>query len=214
MKVSVIIPTKNEPLINELIGEIRKSLKNPEIIVVDKSKKKPKIKKAKLVIQKSTGLGKAVIEGLKHAKGDIIVIMDGDFSHNPKDIKKLLDRINNFDIVIGSRYVEDGETKDKIHRRFISYVFRKISNTILDLDVQDPMSGFSAIKRKVFDNLKIDPIGYKINMEIIYKAKKKGYKVCEVPIKFKPRKKGKSKASFKEPFRILRYIFELRFGLR
>jgi len=216
MKISVIIPTKNEPLINELIEEIHKSLKNQkhEIIIADHSDKKPKIKNAKLIIPKSHGLAKAVLESIGHAKGDFIVIIDGDFSHNPKDIKRLIDKLDNFDIVIGSRYVEGGTTEDKNHRRFLSYIFRNIADIILDLGIHDSMSGFSAIKKEVFDNLKLNPIGYKINMETIYKAKKKGYKFCEVPIKFESRKKGKSKANLGQAFTILRHIFELKLGLR
>lgn len=220
MKISVIIPTKNEPLIQQLIKEIHDSLEQQhEIIVVDKSEKKPEIVDAKLITQKSDGLGKAVLEGLSHADGDVIVVMDGDFSHDPNDINKLVKELDTFDIVIGSRFIEGGKTEDKTHRKIVSYFFRKIASFVLDPNIEDTMSGFSAVKREVFNNLTINPIGYKINMEIIFKGMKKGYKVGEVPINFHPRRAGKSKAGLstgglKESFRILRYIFELKTGLR
>ena len=131
MKISVIIPTKNEPLIQQLITEIHDSLatQQHEIIVVDKSEKKPEIVDTKLITQKSDGLGKAVIEGLNHADGDVIVVMDGDFSHDPNDIEKLVKKLDKFDIVIGSRFVEGGKTEDKTHRKMVSYFFRKIRFT-------------------------------------------------------------------------------------
>jgi len=216
MKISVIIPTKNEPLIGQLVNEIHESLSDQdhEIIVVDKSEKKSEISNAKLISQKSDGLGNAIMEGLNYVKGDAIVIMDGDLSHNPTDINRLVQELNTFDIVIGSRYIKGGITDDKIHRKFFSHVFRSIANPILGLNVKDSMSGFSAIKKEVFDNLTINPLGYKINMEVMFKGIKEGYKVGEVPINFQIRKSGKSKANFKEAFRILRYIFELKTGLR
>ena len=173
MKISVLIPTKNEPLINELTEKTHQVLKDfkHEIVVIDKSNVTPKIKDAKLVIQKSDGLGKAVLEGLLHATGDIIVIMDGDFSHNPKDLPKLIEASKNVDIVIGSRFIAGGKTSDETHRRLISNVYRRFTSFILGLDVKDNMSGFSVIKKKVYDTLKLNPIGYKINLEIVYKSK-------------------------------------------
>jgi len=221
MKISVLIPTKNEPLINNLVKDIHLILKNfdHEIIVIDKSDVIPHIKGAKLVIQKSDGLGKAILEGLPHSSGDVIVTMDGDFSHDPHDLIKLIKKINGYDIVIGSRSVFGGNTQDKIHRKFISFLFRKFTSFVLGLNVEDSMSGFLVAKKTVYENLKLNPIGFKINMEIMFKSKKKNYKISEVPILFRKRRGGRSKAGisfsgFKEGFRILRYVVELKLGLR
>jgi len=213
MKISVLIPTKNEPLINELIEKTHQVLKDfkHEIIVIDKSNVTPKIKDVKLVIQKSDGLGKAVLEGLLHATGEVIAIMDGDFSHNPKDLPKLIEASKNVDIVIGSRFITGGKTSDETHRRLISNVYRRFTSFTLGIDVKDNMSGFSVIKKKVYDTLKLNPIGYKINLEIMYKSKKHGFKIKEVPISFTKRKAGKSKAGVKEALRTLLFIFRLRF---
>ncbi len=215
MKISILIPTKNEPIINELIENIHKVLQNYdyEIIVIDKSDTPPQLKNAKLILQKSDGLGKAVIEGLEHASGDMIITMDGDFSHNPNDIIKLLDASKYADIVVGSRFISGGESLDITHRRFISKIFRSIVNPILGISVKDSMSGFVAIKRKVYDKIKLNPIGYKINTEIFYKSKKLGFKTKEIPIVFQKRKYGKSKAGIKEGFRTLIFILKLRSGL-
>ena len=211
MKISVLIPTKNEPLINDLIENIHQVLRNynHEIIIIDKSDTSPQIKNAKLILQKSDGLGKAVLEGLEHASGDIIITMDGDFSHNPKDIIKLLDVSKNVDIVAGSRFIERGKSLDITHRKFISKLFRLIVHLILDITVKDSMSGFVAIKRKVYDKIKLNPIGYKINMEIFYKSKKFGFKIKEIPIVFQKRKYGRSKAGIREGFRTLIFILRI-----
>jgi dolichol-phosphate mannosyltransferase len=221
MKISVLIPTKNEPLINELVEETHKVLKKfrHEIIVIDKSDVRPKIKDAKMVIQKSNGLGKAILEGLPHASGDVIVTMDGDFSHDPKDLLKLIEKINEYDIVLGSRFVHGGINEDKLYRKFVSYLFRKITSLILNFGIEDSMSGFIAVKRHVYEELNLNPIGYKINMEIIFKASKKNYKFCEVPITFHKRKAGRTKvgisfSGLKEAFKIIKYLFELKLGVR
>jgi len=213
MKISILIPTKNEPLINELIKEVHQVLKNlkHEIIVIDKSKITPNIKDAKLVTQESDGLGKAIIEGLAYASGDVIVTMDGDFSHDPNDLLKLIGKINEYDIIIGSRFVPNAKTEDRIYRRFISFLFRKFASIALDLKVEDPMSGFIVARRCVYQNLKLDPIGYKINMEIVYKGKRNGFIVHEVPIAFHKRKTGKSKSGIKEGLRTLFFILKLKF---
>ncbi len=216
MKISVILPTKNEPLINDIIEEIRDVLRNYkyEILVIDKSDKKPKIKKAKLFLQKSNGLGNAILEGIGYSTGDVIVVMDSDFSHNPKDIPKLLKKIKNNDIVIASRYVKGAKSKDSVFRYITSRFFCFLSNIILDLGLKDTMSGFIVIKRKVYDSIQLNPRGYKINMETIYKAKQKGFKVCEVPTIFYKRKAGKSNAGIKEAMRTIIFIFELKLKLR
>jgi dolichol-phosphate mannosyltransferase len=216
MKISVLIPTKNEPLINELVDEVHQVLKKfeHEIIVIDKSDIKPKINNAKIVVQKSEGLGKAVIEGLSYATGDVIVTMDGDFSHDPNDLPKLIEKTKEHDIVIGSRFVSGGITEDETHRKFISKVFRDLASFILKINIEDPMSGFAAIKRNVYETLQLNPIGYKINMEILYKGKFFDFKETEVPIFFHKRKAGKSKAKINEALRILIFIFKLKFGIQ
>ena len=211
--ISVLIPTKNEPFIQTFVEEIHKVLKpKHEIIVIDKSDFSPSVSGVKLIRQKSNGLGNAILEGLKHAKGEIIVVMDGDGSHRPEDIPKLLEKISDFDIVIGSRFVTGGKTKDSQHRKFISLIFRKFASLILKLELKDSMSGFAAFKKGVLQDLILRPLGYKIIMEIVFKAK--NCKICEVPIIFERRGTGRRKSSIIEAFRILRHILELRIGIR
>lgn len=216
MKISILIPTKNEPFINKLIENLHETLKNwkHEIIVIDKSSAKPKIKNARLVLQKSDGLGKAILEGLEYTYGDVIVTMDGDGSHDPKYVPKLIEKIKKYDIVIGSRFVKGGKTEDIFYRKVVSAIFRKLTSIILNIDVKDSMSGFSAIKRSVYDKLSLSPRGYKINTEILYKSKKMGFKISEVPIVFHKRMAGRPTPKIIEGIRLLIFIFELRIGIR
>ena len=115
MLISIIIPIKDEPSIQEIIDEINKIIKqNIEIIIVDKSKSKPSISGARIVDQKSDGLGNAFVEGLGYARGDIIVLMDGDGSHRPQDLLKMLEKIDDSEIVLGSKLIEGGVSNDSL----------------------------------------------------------------------------------------------------
>ncbi|MEM5836141.1 MAG: glycosyltransferase [candidate division WOR-3 bacterium] len=214
-KVSIIIPTKDEPYIQELVKKIHKILKTEhEIIVVDKSKTTPKLKYARVIKQKSDGLGKAFLEGLNFARGDIIVLMDGDGSHRPEDLPKLIEKTKEYDIVIGSRYVKGGKTKDKFYRILISKFYCFLASLILGLKIKDNMSGFSAVRREVYEKIKLDPLGFKINTELLFKAKKSGFKTSEIPIVFEKRKEGKSKGNLREGIKTLRFILELKLECR
>ena len=107
MFISIIIPIKDEPAIQELIADINKTIKqNHEIIVVDKSKVKPNLQDARIISQRSDGLGNAFVEGLSEAKGDVIALMDGDGSHRPEDLNNLLSKIGEYDIALGSKLIE------------------------------------------------------------------------------------------------------------
>lgn len=213
-KYSIIICTKEEPYIYTLVKEIKKIMKNYEIIIVDKSRVVPMFsdKNIKVIKQKSDGLGSAVLEGLKESKGDIIVTMDGDGSHRPEDLLKLIEKTKDFDIVIGSKYIKGGKTEDKAYRILISRIYCFFTSLVLGLNVKDNMSGFAAIRRSVYNKINLNPKGFKINTEILYKAKKFGFKSTEVPIVFIKRKKGKSKGNIKEGLRTIKFILELRFG--
>jgi len=211
--ISILIPTKDEPLIQDLVNKINNVLKEKhEIIIIDKSSVTPKVRNAKIIKQKSDGLGNAILEGLKDSKGDIIITMDGDGSHRPEDLHKLIEKTNEFDIVIGSKYIKGGKTEDKAYRILISKIYCSFASLVLGLNIKDNMSGFAAIRRDVYNKISLRPKGFKINTEILYKAKKFGFKCTEVPIIFPKRKKGKSKGNIKQGLRTIKFILELRLG--
>lgn len=218
--VSVVIPTYNErENIEILIPRIFDILKvekiNGEVIVVDDNspdktgvvveglKRKYQVKvihrKAKL------GLSSAVLEGFKIAEGEIIGVMDADFSHPPESIPKLVEPIlkGEADMVIGSRRIKGGMGKEWplsriLISKFASFLARGLTN------IQDPMSGFFFFNRKVIESINLKPTGYKIGLETVVKGRYK--KLKEIPYTFTNRKIGESKFTFKE---VLNYVIHL-----
>ena len=215
MFVSIIIPTKEEPAIQELIDEINKKIKqNHEIIIVDKSKVKPSIQEAKVISQRSDGLGNAFVEGLSEAKGDVIALMDGDGSHRPEDLNSLLSKIGKYEIALGSKLIEGGRSSDTLGRKLVTLAFSLLTRLILWVDIKDPMTGFMVARKDIFNRIKLRPRGFKIVIETVYKSKAK---IVEVPIRFRERKMGSSKAGFNmqginEISRILILLLELKWG--
>lgn len=216
--LSVIIPTKNEPYLQQLIDDIGKKVKaENEIIVVDKSAVPPAISGVKIIRQKSDGLGNAFLEGLEEATGDTVVIMDGDGSHDPAYINAMEACAKEYDIVVGSKFAEGGSSEDTISRAVVSRLFSAAIGTLLGLKIKDPMSGFALFRRSIFNGLELKPRGYKIVLEIMYKGSKRGARIKEVAIRFQKRKAGESKVGFntaglKEALRIIFLAWSLRTG--
>jgi glycosyltransferase involved in cell wall biosynthesis len=218
--ISLVIPTKNEPYIGTLLERIRNIFHdNLEIVVIEKGKKLP-IVKAKVVKQRTKGLGNAFLEATKYAHGDLIANMDGDGSHRPEDLKKMIAEMKNADLVIGSRFVRGGKTKDVQHRQIISFLTRKLASFIMGLNIEDSTSGFFVVRKEVLEKLKIKAVlGYKIIFPLAYKAQQQNFKIKEVPITFVGRQSGTSHVSvfrlsgFKEVYNELKMAILLRLGL-
>lgn len=157
------------------------------------------------------GLGTAYIAGFQWAlerKYDFICEMDCDFSHNPKDLKRLIEAChNNADVAVGSRYTRGGSVVNwPLHRKWMSKGAGVYVNCVLGLGVKDATAGFVCFKRKVLENLDLDKIqfvGYAFQIEMKYRAKQKGFTIQEVAIEFVDRVLGQSKMSlniFNEAF--------------
>ncbi len=157
------------------------------------------------------GLGTAYIAGFQWAlerKYDFICEMDCDFSHNPKDLKRLIEACqNNADVAVGSRYTKGGSVVNwPLHRKWMSQGAGVYVNCVLGLGVKDATAGFVCFKRQVLENLDLDKIqfvGYAFQIEMKYRAKQKGFTIQEVPIAFIDRVLGQSKMSlniFNEAF--------------
>jgi dolichol-phosphate mannosyltransferase len=158
------------------------------------------------------GLGTAYIHGFKYAlkkSYEYIFEMDADFSHNPDDLLRLYDACKNkgADFAIGSRYTSGGKVSNwPIGRILMSYFASVYVRIILWIGIKDTTAGFKCYKRKVLENLPLDEIkfvGYAFQIEMKYRALKKGFKAFEVPITFVDRKEGYSKMSsgiFNEAF--------------
>ena len=238
MNALIIIPTYNENQnISILIDKIRKldSLIDLEILVIDdgspdgtaNSVKEIQKNDSKLHLinrEKKLGLGSAYCLGFNWAiknNFDFIVQMDADLSHNPNDILRLLSKINDNDVVIGSRYKTGVNVVNwPLRRLILSYLANIYARIITGLKVYDLTSGFKCIKTEVLREINIDKIkseGYSFQIEVNCLCYNKNYKISEVPIIFYDRTIGKSKMSKKIIFEaIIRVpIFRLKriFGI-
>lgn len=155
------------------------------------------------------GLASAVVEGYKLAEGEILGVLDADLQHPPEKISILLKEIKNGkDIAIASRYIKNGGIeKWSFKRKIISrgsiilayLIFPKIR------PIKDPLSGFFLIKRNVVDDVKLNPVGYKILLEILVRGKYGN--VVEVPYVFQNRNAGKSNLNIKEQINYLQHLY-------
>lgn len=207
-KVSIILPTYNERYnIRRLIKIILKIVNPKEIIVVDDnspdgtwkivnnmSKRHRCVKLVKRVNER--GVASAIHRGISEASGDIVVWMDCDFSMPPETIPKLLQTLNDSDIAVGSRYVKGGKDIRGFVRVLASLLINSIARIVLNFGIRDYTSGFVAAKRKVFKKIDFEPKGHgEYCIEFLYKAKKAGFRITEVPYIFTERKRGEPKTS-------------------
>jgi glycosyltransferase involved in cell wall biosynthesis len=158
------------------------------------------------------GLSSAVIAGLELALHDYIIVMDADLSHPPESLPDLLDPLasGTADFVIGSRYVPGGKTESWSRLRWLNSAGATLLAKPLVGTVRDPMAGFFAFRRIALRQADaLNPIGYKIGLELIVKMRIDPDRVAEVPITFRNRIHGESKLTLKEQFRYLEHLSRL-----
>lgn len=148
------------------------------------------------------GLGKAYIAGFKWALArdyEYIIEMDADFSHQPKYLPEMIAQLASYDVVVGSRYVAGGGTEDwGAIRKVISRGGGIYARMILGIDVQDLTAGFVGWRAGVLGDLDLEDVeasGYVFQIEMKYRAYKRGYRLLEIPIVFPDRTVGMSKMS-------------------
>ncbi len=148
------------------------------------------------------GLGTAYIEGFKWAlqrSYAFIFEMDADFSHDPRDLPRLLEAVQHADVAIGSRWVAGGGTRNwSLLRRLISRGGSLYTQLVLGVPLRDLTAGFKAFRREVLEQLDLDAIrsnGYAFQVEMHYACYRQGFRIVEVPILFEDRRVGQSKMS-------------------
>ena len=152
--------------------------------------------------ERKEGLGRAYLAGFPRALelgADLVFEMDCDFSHDPRDVPRLAEATERADLVLGSRYVEGGGTRDwGLVRRFISRGGSLYAQVLLQLGILDLTGGFKCYRRRVLETIDLDAIesrGYAFQIETTYRAIRAGFSVVEVPIMFADREVGGSKMS-------------------
>jgi dolichol-phosphate mannosyltransferase len=226
MNIVIVIPTYNEvDNIETLVKGIFKYNKGVSILFVDDNSPDGTAEKIRnmqtkytninLITGEKKGLGEAYKRGFLYVKekmkADYIIQMDADLSHNPKDIQRLINETPQYDIVIGSRYINGGSIpKDwGIYRKLNSKIGNTLTKFILKIPYKDCTAGFKIINTKCLPINFIKNIrsnGYLFQVEILYYFYKKGYKVKEIPIHFSDRVNGKSKMGIQEAFDYMKHL--------
>ena len=152
------------------------------------------------------GLGTAYIAGFKKAIDDLgaerILTMDADFSHNPRYIPDMIALSRTKHVVIGSRYVPGGGTRNCSRKRiFLSRGANFMARTLLGLKARDATAGFRLYRREVLQSIPLDEIfssGYSFLVEMLFLCQRRGWQIGEIPIIFEDRRKGQTKISRQE----------------
>ena len=215
-KVMVVVPTYNEAEnLSAMVGELL-ALDVPglEILVVDDDSPDGTGAIADDLVQQhpgrvhvlhrtgERGLGTAYSAGFGYALdhgADFIVQMDADFSHSPSYIPRFLEAIEDYDVVIGSRYVSGGSLDEQwgVGRYLLSWWANSVyTRLILGVKVKDATAGFKCWRRATLEGIGLDRVhsnGYVFQVEMAYLTEKLGYRFLEIPIYFEDRRIGQSK---------------------
>ncbi len=214
MRGLVIIPTYNElENIGELLTAVFQQDSSLDVLIVDdnspdgtaayvkeRQKNDPRLK----LIERpgKMGLGTAYIAGFKYAirEGyDFVFEMDADFSHDPKDLKRLMEKIIEHDFIIGSRYINGVSVVNwPLQRLMLSCFAAWYTRVITGMPIKDPTAGFKCWRTEVLKAIDLDKVksgGYSFQIEMNFIAWKKGFHYCEIPIIFVERQVGTSKMS-------------------
>ncbi len=225
--LSIIVPTYNErenlPILVERIDKSLRGRYNYEIIVVDDNSPDRTWEVALELSKKGypvilvkrpgkLGLGTAVLDGVKKARGKYIVVMDADLQHPPEVLPKLLEAAlkEKADIVVASRYTRGGGVEGwSTIRKIISKGATLIAKLLLPQArlTSDPMSGFFLFRREIINGVELNPLGYKILLEILVKSKYN--KVVDIPYVFHRRLRGESKLGTGEMWRYIKHVLRL-----
>jgi dolichol-phosphate mannosyltransferase len=172
--------------------------------------------------QGKLGLGTAYVAGFHYALdsgADYVVQMDADFSHSPSYIPVLLDKIQEYDVVIGSRYVAEGRVDERWSpwRRFLSWGGNAYARAVTGLRVHDATGGFRCFRREALAALDLDRIrseGYAFQIEVAYACQSKGLRLAEIPIYFEDRSMGLSKMSSRIILEAMWRVWQMRWRYR
>ena len=166
---------------------------------------------------KKMGLGTAYVAGFQFALQngyEFICEMDADFSHHPDDLPRLLEKMDRYDLVIGSRYLTGvNVTNWPLSRLLLSVFANWYTRAITGLPIHDCTSGFKCFHRRVLEAIPLGNIvsnGYAFQIELHYKAWRKGFRICEIPIVFTERLTGRSKMSRRIQFEAAKMVWRLK----
>lgn len=229
MKTLIISPTYNESKnIESLVEQVLGPNPNYHLLVVDDNSPDGTATIVKELQQKYTnlfieerpgkaGLGTAYLFGFKWALEngyEAIVQMDADLSHDPKDVPKLVNELKEYDLIIGSRYVDGVSVVNwPIRRLILSYGANMYSRTVTGMPINDGTGGFKAWRGTLLEKIQLDKVrsqGYSFQIEMNFRAWQKKARIKEKPIIFTDRTIGESKMSKAIMYEAIWMVWRLR----
>lgn len=225
MRKLVIIPTLREYAnLRRLIPAIVSFVSDANILVVDDHSQDGTVglvaefQENILERKNNPGYGNSILDGLRWAfekEYDFVVTMDADFSHDPKELPILFEKLQKSDVMIGSRYVPGGSIQNwKLHRRFLSWFAQRYVRIILGAHFHDSTTGFVGMNKKAVSHiLNHAPRskGYSFLVECKYILQQAGFLIGEHPIIYVERREGESKMSWKNIWESVWLPWRLRF---
>ena len=226
----IVIPTYNEAgNIESLLDHLFKlGIPHLEVLVVDDNspdgtaeivhRRSANDRRVHLLARpQKMGLGTAYVAGFQFALlhgYEYVLEMDADFSHHPEDVPRLLSKMDQHDLVIGSRYLTGvNVTNWSLPRLLLSVFANWYTRAITRLPIRDCTSGFKCFHRRVLEAIplaKIASNGYAFQIELHYKAWRKGFRICEIPIVFTERLSGRSKMSRRIQLEAAQMVWRLK----
>ncbi|MDD5171621.1 MAG: glycosyltransferase family 2 protein [Candidatus ainarchaeum sp.] len=219
MKVCVLLPTLNEAeSIADMIARVRKVDSSYEICVVDSGSTDGTVEiaekaGAKLITLDVKGKGLAIKKAFSEIDSDAAVLLDSDMSYAPEEIPKLLKALENYDVVVGSRFkgnIEKGAMRTT--NRLGNMGLTTIANVLYWKPVSDVCSGFWAFRKDAYKKMDIDARHFSLEANFYTECAKKKLMLCEVPISYGTRK-GETKLTVFHGIDIGIYLIRKRIGL-
>jgi len=210
-KVSIIIPCLNEAALGQLLDRLISDFPLAEILVVDDGSDPPVAAPDGVRVLRhayTVGNGAAIKTGARNATGDVLVFLDADGQHDPSDVKRLLETLNQgFEMVVGARVTDSHAST---WRRFANSIFNRLASIMTGYRIRDLTSGFRAARAKAFRNfLYLLPNGFSYPATSTMAFFRCGYSVAYVDIKAHPRR-GESKIKpLQDGLRFLLIIFRI-----
>jgi dolichol-phosphate mannosyltransferase len=198
--LSIILPVRNEPSLTPFFLRLHEALadvsEDYEILVVKGDRETLNapilaMPRSRVIMTYGDSLERSILNGFSQSRGDKVLVMDADGSHPPEMIPEMFRLLDEYELVVGSRFVKDSKFNSGIYRRMVTGLCGFLAWEA-GSRLRDPMSGFFAVRREVLKRCKFRPLAWKTALEIELRAKPL---VKEIPIRFDERSAGKSKAS-------------------